>query len=460
MLSSLPTKIPQCSLLKQINTCGRNVPVLCEDDELYENEVILTLLLYHQFQQIDIKLEEGTVLILPDYTAETFVQLKMDFLNSENSMKSLFFPGEYIAVKEINIQALGEEHHNATEPVIYEEKIKNKVESENNKGDDQNYTVNLEIDAKTDESIDFSDFDNPQYKCEQCKSVLLTKKSLKCHIKYAHEGMHFLCEICSEKFTSKHSLKVHNEAIHLGVRYSCNYCEYIATTAAHLRIHRLAKHPAGELVQQETAGEILIPYKCDLCDSVLKNRKSLNGHIKYKHEGIRFSCSDCSETFTSKSSMKVHHRSLHLGERYSCNECEYIATTTGHLREHTQIKHSGQSFSCDQCTYKTTQTRGLKHHISSKHEGTKYHCDDCDFFTMVEEKLKFHKKTLHDKAYQITELICDECGYTTEDQQRLTRHKIGKHEEPQFQCDQCTFRTGWDRSLRKHKKEHHNLETR
>ena len=80
------------TILRKINSTGRNVIVQCKDDELYENEVLLLLLLHHQFGQLHIDLKEGCAVILPDFTAGTFLRLKIEFLSSEKTAKDLFFP--------------------------------------------------------------------------------------------------------------------------------------------------------------------------------------------------------------------------------------------------------------------------------------------------------------------------------------------------------------------------------
>ena len=80
------------TILRKINSTGRNVIVQCADDELYENEVLLLLILHHQFGQLHIDLKEGCAVILPDFTAETFLRLKIEFLSSEKTAKDLFFP--------------------------------------------------------------------------------------------------------------------------------------------------------------------------------------------------------------------------------------------------------------------------------------------------------------------------------------------------------------------------------
>ena len=80
------------TLLKKINSCGRKIAVKCVDDELYENEVLLSLLVYHKFNQLDVNLEEGCALLFPDFTADEFLKLKMELYCSKEMVRDLFFP--------------------------------------------------------------------------------------------------------------------------------------------------------------------------------------------------------------------------------------------------------------------------------------------------------------------------------------------------------------------------------
>jgi len=198
-------------------------------------------------------------------------------------------------------------------------------------------------------------------------------------------------------------------------------------------------------------------FKCDKCESVLKSKKSLMAHVKYKHEGVRFPCSECSETFTSNHSLKVHKKSIHEGVKYSCSECDNVYSTTGHLRVHKLSKHSGIVLDCDQCSYQTSSQRALKEHIKS-HLVANYFCDQCEFRTALERKLKLHIQTKHDPSQNPinpTEGICELCGFVAVNKSELTKHKRVKHQELKYQCDQCLFRTGGEKSLQKHKQNNH-----
>lgn len=198
-------------------------------------------------------------------------------------------------------------------------------------------------------------------------------------------------------------------------------------------------------------------FKCDKCESVLKSKKSLIAHVKYKHEGVKFQCSECSETFTSNHSLKVHKESIHEGVKYSCSECDNVYTTTGHLRVHKLSKHSGIVFDCDQCSYQTSSQRALKEHIKS-HLVANYFCDQCDFRTAIERKLKLHIQTKHDPTQNPinpTEGICELCGFVAANKSELTKHKRVKHQELNYQCDQCLFKTGGEKLLKKHKQNYH-----
>jgi len=350
----------QLSLLQRINNCGRSIAIQCADEKLCENEVVLVLLLYHRFNQLSLDLVEGSIILLPDYTADKFVQLKMKLLSSEETGRSLFIPESY-------------------------------------HGKDNGVKV-LEVDHDDCMDLDMDD-------------------------------------------------------------------EFTADVLTEFKDHAVFASANQEFVGKEVASEISnsdVPsYKCGQCDSVLKSKKSLNAHIKYKHEGVRFSCKDCSEFFTSNHSLKVHRESIHEGVRYSCDECELVYSTTGHLRKHKLSKHGGLVYECDQCTFRATYRRALNDHKSAVHQGVDYYCDQCDFHTSIERKLKLHIKNKHesnsDSKSNLNDGICELCGYVTANKYKLIKHKQRKHEDIKYHCDQCLFKTGWEKSLKRHKQEKHVL---
>eukprot|EP00092_Neocalanus_flemingeri_P086041 GFUD01108357.1.p1 GENE.GFUD01108357.1~~GFUD01108357.1.p1 ORF type:complete len:443 (-),score=119.21 GFUD01108357.1:163-1491(-) len=95
MSNPITAKNPKVSLLERISTCGRNIAVQCADELIQENEVVLVLLLCHQFHQLSPHMVEGSRIILPDYTANSFLKMKMECFSSEKTRRSLFFPESF-----------------------------------------------------------------------------------------------------------------------------------------------------------------------------------------------------------------------------------------------------------------------------------------------------------------------------------------------------------------------------
>ena len=77
-------------------------------------------------------------------------------------------------------------------------------------------------------------------------------------------------------------------------------------------------------------------------------------HMKYKHEGLKYSCKLCEYKSTAQSSLAKHIQYKHDRVRYSCDQCNYTSTQNVNLTTHIQSKHEGVTYSCNLCGYKFT----------------------------------------------------------------------------------------------------------
>ena len=259
----------ECSLLKRINNCGRNIAVRCIDDEVYENEVILILLLHHKFRQLGLDLEEGCVLILPDYTADFFIQLKMELLCSEDSITNLFFQES-----ELNY---GDDINDSTESrdIL--------IDTIQDATDDESTELESHSTIENKTTLEISDIDDVHtvtplsFNCGQCDAILSSKKSLNGHIQSIHEGVRHSCDQCEFTTTTKGHVRKHKLTKHFGLRYYCDECEFQATRRRILKQH----------VQSIHEGVQLPSVKCDQCDAVLKTNRTLKQHVQVIHEGAQ-----------------------------------------------------------------------------------------------------------------------------------------------------------------------------
>lgn len=82
-------------------------------------------------------------------------------------------------------------------------------------------------------------------------------------------------------------------------------------------------------------------FKCPMCDSLFTQKSAVLGHIKAKHEGVRWPCDRCDYVATQKAGLKRHVLSKHFGKRWPCDRCNFQAKDPDNLKRHlrSKIKH-------------------------------------------------------------------------------------------------------------------------
>ena len=66
-------------------------------------------------------------------------------------------------------------------------------------------------------------------------------------------------------------------------------------------------------------------HKCEACDKVFGELRTLNTHIKIVHEGIKdYKCEACGKTFSLSCNLKTHIKTVHekIKNREKCGKCE------------------------------------------------------------------------------------------------------------------------------------------
>ena len=80
------------------------------------------------------------------------------------------------------------------------------------------------------------------FPCELCDKQFSYRRSLKQHIRSAHEGIKFHCENCGYEATTKQNLLSHIQNIHEGIKYPCSLCDYKTSFKGNLDAHKRNKH--------------------------------------------------------------------------------------------------------------------------------------------------------------------------------------------------------------------------
>ena len=140
-----------------------------------------------------------------------------------------------------------------------------------------------------------------QYKCDICEKEFKSSYNMKAH-KVVHLGndertKHF-CDKCQFVCYSKKDLKHHMGYVHEGVLYYCDQCEFKCGYKGSLKLHRKVKHEG-------------VVYQCEKCEYTSKHKKIVKQHAEFEHEGITHNCNECDFKSAHKLSLKRHIRLKH-----------------------------------------------------------------------------------------------------------------------------------------------------
>ena len=165
------------------------------------------------------------------------------------------------------------------------------------------------------------------FKCEDCSFEYSAMWKLKRHTKDNHNDSWLFCDMC--QFMSKSKIKIRNHKSSCHTSFVCHVCH--KEEKSQYLIH---KH-----IATEHTGDWSVPTKCDECDFVGRNERSLQYHKK-KHEGKLYCCDKCPYTAPTKDQLRSHANSTHGELKLKCDFCDYKFPALWRLKQHVQRRHS------------------------------------------------------------------------------------------------------------------------
>ena len=133
------------------------------------------------------------------------------------------------------------------------------------------------------------------YHCDKCGKKVVSRNSLRLHMKNVHEVVPATCPICGITFESSNRMQYHKKKEHNSLH--CEHCDYTCEAKGKLKMH-MAKHFAPK-------------FKCNYCEKMLKSKTSLEAHER-EHTGERpFQCKTCGKGFKSDSALRTHTKHVH-----------------------------------------------------------------------------------------------------------------------------------------------------
>ena len=182
------------------------------------------------------------------------------------------------------------------------------------------------------------------------------------------------------------------------------------------------------------------PYKCEACNATFTQRKSLNRHTAWVHQGKKpHKCDICQATFGQKSNLDSHIASSHddLDKKpFKCETCPSAFDKRYKLKYHIDCVHEKKKpFSCKECYYSSAYKHDLKRHYESMHEGIRYKCDSCTSSFTEKSSLKTHVLFVHNGYRPFN---CKFCEGTFSKKAYLERHQSAVHDGHRpFKCGFC-----------------------
>merc|ERR1711962_625232 len=183
-------------------------------------------------------------------------------------------------------------------------------------------------------------------KCPQC-DYFGTLKGLQVHIRMHTAIRPFRCKECDFKCLTEDALDTHITDKHGNDEFACKECKYKGITIVGLarhysRVHNIVIDYDGK---ENTMGNTLLPYSCDLCNDYVGRTE--RGLLKHK--------------YVMHSEKLIKNNPDNVSEKHSIEENK---DTSGGISEEASVD---KTFSCSNCDFKGKSMQEIRKHILRKH---------------------------------------------------------------------------------------------
>ncbi|KOB74438.1 Zinc finger protein 1 [Operophtera brumata] len=239
----------------------------------------------------------------------------------------------------------------------------------------------------------------------------------------------------------------------------CDVCNKILKTKKSLMKHMVSMHEKRRHAGKVSGFGSSRQYHCTTCSYSTPHSQTLVNHMR-RHNGERpFKC-ECGKSFTQASSLAAHHKTHSSASYFTCSECGKQFKHAFSLKTH-MLVHNDGTYSCHICYKVLKSKRSLTSHLHRHYKICNYNCEDCGATFVTSAELHNHKmkhgtkknivchivifRHAGEKAYMCT--FCDKSFLTGSN---LRRHvRVHTREKP-FSCQTCTRRFAHSSSLNNH----------
>jgi KRAB domain-containing zinc finger protein len=224
-----------------------------------------------------------------------------------------------------------------------------------------------------------------KFQCQQCPKSFEKQKSL-----YHHEKTHkpkVKCHFCS-KIISKLSLKAHLK-IHENIRkFHCDHCAAGFVIKGHL-VQHMWNHRSEK------------KFNCTQCNRTFNKSGNFKTHIRSHSKNPRpFQCNLCPNNYARPDHLKYHSKTVHTNQSFKCDDCDFTTRTKENLARHKKVHSNLKPFSCQICEKKFKTNGEVQRHQAVHRKMKDFKCKTCGKMFGTQRNLREHERGVHGKKFK------------------------------------------------------------
>ncbi|KAG4069858.1 hypothetical protein HA402_009565 [Bradysia odoriphaga] len=343
-----------------------------------------------------------------------------------------------------------------------------------------------------------SDQYQSKHKCDQCYTVLRSRKALQKHRTNSHSTKTYFCSLCELNFTTAMEARKHRISIEHKVKSArkrkvknltrkCTKCGVNVEDVVKLKEHIVAEHPTDyfscsicgmKFILSQELSRHNRDKKCRPLEPQMESESQaefLFHEILHKYDLSKTNmlpCSICGKTFR-KPSLRCHLRQ-HTNERnFRCDLCAASFARRSNLNYHVSKVHTKKTpqttdterlFECSICSKKFKKKHILEQHLHCHRNRVvtkSFPCEmeNCLFSGRSAAELRNHHSShTKEKNFNCNFAGCNYKGKSLILLKRHSKMHIPASEQRKiYQCSQCPFNTKVSGHLKRHYRIHDKI---
>jgi RNase P subunit RPR2 len=201
--------------------------------------------------------------------------------------------------------------------------------------------------------------------CKQCDAAFHSVRSLDTHMQIVHDWV-FTCEVCKLPLANRQNYNIHLRVQHsIHVKPSCKYCAQEFESTGEMMAHQKSEHEYRN-------------YICETCGKNFNTGHEMRSHVSSRHKKdldmVKEKCHLCGKVMRDKKSVEGHIKRLHTNNTprklpklvYTCPKCpQWKFARHQHLEGHMIVHNTDNRrfFQCFNCGIAYTRRQKFDIHV-------------------------------------------------------------------------------------------------